>query len=502
MRNFISFLVNGEKQTVRGGDAFLTLSDYLRLRLGLCGTKIVCSEGDCGSCSILCGFPILRTSSASDGKENGSPGRSTTGFKYRSIDSCIRFVFQLDGQHIVTVEGLAKGGQALNGVQQAMVDCHGSQCGFCTPGFVMAMTGMLQDTDQLSVDEIRHGLTGNLCRCTGYSPIIEAACQPEVARNARIDEIYPPGELLKELTADQNDGISITRTASDASDACHVFCPASLQEATELLKAQPTARIVAGATDLGVQFNKGHLHATSYIDLNRVRELEGVVVRDQTIVAGARATWAEIEAAIEPVVPQFKEIVSVFGSPQIRHVGTIGGNLINASPIADSIPFLFVCDATLTLVSADGTRTVNINDFYFDYKKFDLQPGELLTKIEIPLPADINSLRLYKITRRRDLDISTFTAAIHLETSGAEITRAKLAYGAVGPVVLRMKNTEAFLAGKKFTLETMQQAGDIAVDEISPLTDVRGSMDYRNNLARNVLVKYFYEMQTTQMEVA
>ena len=187
------------------------------------------------------------------------------------------------------------------------------------------------------------------------------------------------------------------------------------------------------------------------------------------------------------------EIISVFGSPQIRHAGTIGGNLINASPIADSIPFLFVCDATLTLASASCERSVNINDFYTGYKQFDLQPGELLTKIEFVLPVEMGDLRLYKISRRRDLDISTFTAAIYLETTDDKISTAKIAYGAVGPTVLRMKNTESFLIGKPLSLETMQQAGDVAVAEITPLTDVRGSADYRLYLARNVLVKYFHE---------
>ncbi len=180
----------------------------------------------------------------------------------------------------------------------------------------------------------------------------------------------------------------------------------------------------------------------------------------------------------------------------------MGGNLINASPIADSIPFLFACDALLTLTSAAGERTVNINDFYTDYKKFDLQPGELLTRIEIPLPGEIGALGLYKISRRRDLDISTFTAAIYLETSNDVITVAKVAYGAVGPVVLRMKKTETYLTGKPFSLDTMQQAGDVAVGEITPLTDVRGSKDYRNELARNVLVKYFHQRQSSAMEVA
>ena len=418
------------------------------------------------------------------------------------MDSCIRFVFQLDGQHIVTVEGLSSVTDQLNGVQQAMVDCHGSQCGFCTPGFVVAMTGMFQETDQLSVEEIRHGLTGNLCRCTGYSPIIEAASQVDVARNTKMAEIYPAAKLLEQFSADHDEDIAISFPANDDRHACQVFCPASLRAATKILKTYPEARIIAGATDLGVQFNKGHLQATTFLDLNRVGEMAGVVIRKHTIVAGARATWAEIEDITRHSVPQFQEIVSLFGSPQIRHVGTLGGNLINASPIADSIPFLFVCEAVLTMTSADGERTVNINDFYTDYKKFDLRPGELLTQIEIPLLAEIAALRLYKISRRRDLDISTFTAAIYLEIRDDVITSARVAYGAVGPVVLRMNDTESFLIGKPFSLETMQQAGEVVVGEITPLTDVRGSSDYRNDLARNVLVKYFHQRQASKMEVA
>ncbi len=285
MRDFISFLVNGKKQTVHGRDAFLTLSDYLRLRLGLCGTKIVCSEGDCGSCSVLCGFPVKKIPSESVGQKNGSSASSPTRFEYRSIDSCIRFVFQLDGQHIVTVEGLSNAAGELNGVQRAMVDCHGSQCGFCTPGFVVAMTGMFQEADQLSVEEIRHGLTGNLCRCTGYSPIIEAACQADVSRGTKMDEIYPPAELLKQLASDGIQDIAIAVPANGILSACQVFCPASLETATHFLKAHPAARVVAGATDLGVQFNKGRLRAATFLDLNRVQELNGIVVRDQTIVA-------------------------------------------------------------------------------------------------------------------------------------------------------------------------------------------------------------------------
>jgi xanthine dehydrogenase small subunit len=490
MRDFVSFFVNGEKQEVRARDAFMTLSDFLRTRLGLVGTKIVCSEGDCGSCTVLCGFP----------------DSSSRTFQYRSLDSCIRFVFQLDGVHIVTVEGLVERTSenlgedsiALTGVQQSMIDCHGSQCGFCTPGFVMAMTGMLQDKNELSTEEVRHGLTGNLCRCTGYSPIIDAAQQVEVERCANLNEKYPAEDLFNQLGGASEQAISIATPEVDGmTPAMHVFCPTTVAGALDLLAKQPTAKIVAGATDLGVQFNKGRLNATTFVDLNRVTELTDISNDGKRIVCGARVTWAKLESVVAERAPQFKEIISVFGSPQIRHAGTIGGNLINASPIADSIPFLYVCEAMLTLVSAVGERTVNINDFYTGYKQFDLQPDELLAKIEFELPDEMNNLRLYKITRRRDMDISTFTAAIYLETSNDQIRNAKIAYGAVGPTVVRMEKTETFLVDKPFSLETIRQAGNIAVEEITPLTDVRGSANYRLSLARNVLLKYFHETKST-----
>jgi xanthine dehydrogenase small subunit len=362
----------------------------------------------------------------------------------------------------------------------------------------MAMTGMLQDKNELSTEEVRHGLTGNLCRCTGYSPIIDAAQQVEVERCANLNEKYPAEDLFNQLGGASEQAISIATPEVDGmTPAMHVFCPTTVAGALDLLAKQPTAKIVAGATDLGVQFNKGRLNATTFVDLNRVTELTDISNDGKRIVCGARVTWAKLESVVAERAPQFKEIISVFGSPQIRHAGTIGGNLINASPIADSIPFLYVCEAMLTLVSAVGERTVNINDFYTGYKQFDLQPGELLAKIEFELPDEMNNLRLYKITRRRDMDISTFTAAIYLETSNDQIRNAKIAYGAVGPTVVRMEKTETFLVDKPFSLETIRQAGNIAVEEITPLTDVRGSANYRLSLARNVLLKYFRETKST-----
>ena len=477
MRESILLFVNGREHRVTGQDAFRTLSDFLRNRLSLCGTKIVCSEGDCGSCSTLCG----RLNDDGDA------------FEYDSIDSCIRFVFQLDGCHIVTVEGLAREDE-LHPVQQAMVNCHGSQCGFCTPGFVMSMAGILEQTDSPTEADWRYGLTGNLCRCTGYSPILEAGNQLAGCAAQKLNDRYPPAEMIRAI-GDASD--SSVRVQSDEASVC---CANSLKEAVEFLAENPDAEIVAGATETGVRFNKGICNATNWLDLNRIKELEGVSVDGDQLVIGARATWTDLELTTRTTAQPFHDIVEVFGSPQIRNVATIGGNIINASPIADSLPFLVACDATLTLVSSAEERSVPINDFFQGYKQIDLKPGELLAEIRLDLPPEDRLLRLYKVSRRRDMDISTFTGAIWMDVDGHKIKDAGISYGAVGPTVLRLKQTESFLRGKPFSLETMQAAGDVAVDEITPISDVRGEQDFRLQLARNVLQKFFHEAEAKPME--
>ncbi|TWT80333.1 Nicotinate dehydrogenase FAD-subunit [Planctomycetes bacterium CA13] len=482
MRDHILLFVNGRQHRVSGADAFIPLSNFLRERLALCGTKIVCSEGDCGSCSVLCGIA------------DAASAKPT--FKYAAIDSCIRFVYQLDGCNIVTVEGIAdneKSSGQLNSVQRAMIDCHGSQCGFCTPGFVVAMTGMLENDDQPSERQWRRGLTGNLCRCTGYTPIVKAGLQCSQNRSPKINECFPPAPMVAAMSGISDDEIRIEHVVGEATQT--IYCPTSLEQATNFLADNPSAKIVAGATDVGVQFNKGFCHSEIWMDLNRVSALKHLKLAGNAIVAGACATWTDIENLVEKRLPQFYEIVSVFGSPQIRNVGTIGGNIINASPIADSLPFLFVTGAELQIVGKSGTRKVNINDFYQGYKTFDMQPAELLAQVKIPLPSNDEELRLYKISRRKDLDISSFTAAIRMKLDGEAIESCAIAYGAVGPVVLRLPETESFLIGRTFDLNTMEQAGYIAVKEIAPITDVRGGDEYRLQLARNVLKKFFHEVR-------
>jgi xanthine dehydrogenase small subunit len=474
IRDSLHLYINGRRRQVTSRQALLSLSDFLRLELGLVGTKIVCSEGDCGACTVLVGRP--------------SGGR----LEYQSVDSCIQFMFQLDGTHVVSVEGLAPGGE-LCAVQQSMVDCHGSQCGFCTPGFVMSMAGMLEEKSRLDEAEMRYGLTGNLCRCTGYTPIVEAGTAIDTEAHRRLEEIYPSAPILAEFTQTVEDDVELVATRGD--QRYLLFSPTSVEAAVCFLGKHPEATVVAGATDLGVQINKSHSLPATILDLNRLGDLQEVCVEAGHLVLGARANWTTVEQVCQIHAPQLHEILTLFGSPQIRNVGTIGGNIINASPIADSLPFLFVMDAELELSSSGGVRLVNINDFYRGYKELDLEPGELLTRVTVPLPNENESLRLYKVSRRRDLDIASFTAAIRMRLDGGSIASVAIALGAVGPTIIRPRQTEDFLRGQPFTEATMRQAGELAVSEVSPISDVRGSADYRYQLTRNVFLKFYHEQQ-------
>jgi xanthine dehydrogenase small subunit len=479
-RGYFQLFINGEKHRVTDADAFLSLSDYLRVRRGLCGTKIVCSEGDCGACSVL----VARLD---EPEKSGSPG-------YRAVDACLTWMFQLDRTHVITVEGLEENATP-HPVQDAMVACHGSQCGFCTPGFVIATVGLLEDTGSLDVDarrlddeKVRRGLTGNLCRCTGYVQICNAARSVDPAIVKSLRDRHPVGPMLRDLSEDM--GCVHLRSENGR----EVFAPTTLNEALDFLSHHPGTKIVAGATDVGVAINKGLIAPQSIMYIGRLGVLGEVYVADGELVIGAAATWAAVEAAASGVMPEFAKILSRFGAPQIRHSGTVGGNVINASPIADSLPLLFVTDARLRLVHAGGERTVRVNDFYLGYKKLDLRPGELLAEVRLTIPRADQSLRLYKISKRRDLDISTFTAAVLLTLEGQRIVAAKIAYGGVAPVVVRLPLTEAFLAGKPLSEAVMTDAGVIARGEITPISDVRATAEYRLALAETILLKAFFDL--------
>ncbi|MCH2128399.1 MAG: FAD binding domain-containing protein [Pirellulaceae bacterium] len=473
MRDFVLLYVNGRQYQLRGSEVFWSLADFLRRKLRLTGTKVVCSEGDCGTCTVLCGKLV-------DGQ-----------VQYQTLLACIRFVYQLDGCHIVTVEGIESHGN-LTAVQESMVRCHGSQCGFCTPGFVLAITGILEREPPISSTAWRDGLTGNLCRCTGYAPILEAAEELKQAAHERLGDLYPDRDMVQNIGAHTTDTIAISSPAN-GQPSRQLFSPTTIDECVRLYAQYPTATLVAGGTDLGVQINKGSFTPEILIDLNRISALTDVFGTEKQLILGSRATWTQVLQLCQTRLPEFAKILRVFGSPHIRHVGTVGGNIFNASPIADSLPFFLIAEASLELLGPDGPRTVPLNDFYTGYKKFNQKPGELLISVKVPIPQPNQTIGLYRVARRRDLDIATFTAGIMLQREGDEIRQARVAFGAVGPNVLRARQTEQYLTGKPFTTDTMRGAGNVAIQEISPISDVRGSAQYRQLLTKNTFLKFYYE---------
>ncbi len=488
MRDHILFAVNGREHREGGGEIFTTLANWLRYEAGATGTKIVCEEGDCGACTVLI--------------------RHAASEEFRPVNSCILALCQLDGASIVTVEGLG-----MNAVQQSMIANHGAQCGYCTPGFVVAMSGMFERSGRLNEKQVRDGLTGNLCRCTGYEPIIKAALAVDGTSMPKLRERYPH-------LPDARDAVGIG----------NFFAPTTIGDAVAFKRDHPGCTIVQGGTDVGVWINKRRFTTPAMLSLTKIEGLNelsagagalagpaGEAPAATRIVAGANVTLAAFEEFIRDRIPELYRILNIFGSPQIKWAGTLVGNIANGSPIGDTLPYLFVADAQLEIAGASGTRIVPISSFYRGYKQFDLRPEEIITRVFVPVvpchserseesPARLQAdpspsprlgmteyLKLYKVSRRRDLDISAFTAAIRLRVNG-HIEDPRIAYGGVAPTVIRLPKTEAFLAGKKPSLETFERAGEIARGEVRPISDVRGSAEFRAQLAENILSKFWWDV--------
>ncbi len=473
MRDQIVLFINGERHQLYYDDARITLADFLRRRKGLFGTKVVCNEGDCGACSVLVGRP--------DGDQQR--------LVYRTIDSCIVFLYQLDCTHVVTVEGL-RCGEDLTPIQESMVQCHGSQCGFCTPGIVVAMHGMVESGGTLDDDSLRYGLSGNLCRCTGYQQIFDAGRAVEVESVHRMKDLYPSDPLLRDFKAFENEPIMIVGEHS-------IYIPRTIDQACEFRASHPHAVVVSGATDVGVIHNHRRLPNCDHLCLINVEDFDQIEVQDDVLSVGGGATWTQIEDAVQDLFPPYYEIITRFGSPQIRNSGTLAGNLATGSPIADAIPFHLVMNSDIHLVSIRGERVVSLNDFYTGYRQNVMADDELIVRTTTPLLVANEKLALYKISKRRDMDISTLTFALWIQSTGDIIQQARLAIGGVGPTVLRITAAEEYLVGQNFSIETFQQAGSIAKDQIAPWSDVRGSADFRFRLAENLLVKSYHEFSDT-----
>ncbi|MEM8881150.1 MAG: FAD binding domain-containing protein [Pseudomonadota bacterium] len=429
-----------------------TLLDWLRESQGLTGTKEGCNEGDCGACSVM----VTDQAGA------------------RALNACILFLPQIDGKAVRTVEGISGPDGQLHPVQESMIAHHGAQCGFCTPGFIVTMAtahlnGRRDFDDQLA---------GNLCRCTGYAPIIRAA---EDASEAPVpDWMYDAGSSNADTSA-----------------------PQSSDELADWYLAHPDATLIAGATDVGLWVTKGFRDLGSVAFLNQCADLSGIDVSSETIRIGAMTTLTDLGAAIADHHPSFAELIRRYGSVQVRNAATVGGNIANGSPIGDSPPALIALGARLHLRKGADRRDIALEDFFLDYGRQDRQKGEFVEAITIPRQVD--RLRCYKLSKRFDQDISAVCGAFSIRVEDAQVTEARIAFGGMAGTPKRAAAAEAALLGQLWTEPTIASAADAMVEDFAPLSDMRASAEYRMQSAQGMLQRYFLEdtgIATSVLDIA
>ncbi len=459
----ITFLLNGESVSLRDVSPTTTLLDWLREDRGLTGTKEGCNEGDCGACSVMI----------------------TDDAGSRTLNGCILFLPQINGKHVTTVEGMTAPDGALHPVQLAMVDLHGSQCGFCTPGFVVTMAcAQLNGAADHDVQ-----LAGNLCRCTGYAPIIRAA---------KAAEGKPVPDHLRNLSLLLASNIPGEKPQALGAEP-HVVQPATTDDLARWYAANPDATLVAGATDVGLWVTKQCRDLGAIAFLGRCDDLRGISDAGDHWHIKAMTTLTDLESHFAPHHPNLAAMLRRYGSVQVRNAATIGGNIANGSPIGDGSPALIAMGATLHLRHGDTRRSLPLEAFFIEYGKQDRAPGEFVEAITVPKQPD--TLRCYKISKRFDQDISAVCGCLNITHEGGMITAARLAYGGMAGTPKRAATAEAAMLGQPFTEATMQAAMRAMAADFQPLSDMRASAEYRLRVAQNMLLRYLHEAAGTATNV-
>jgi xanthine dehydrogenase small subunit len=437
------------------------------------GVKESCAEGDCGACTIVVAEP----------GNNGS-------LIYKALDSCLVFLPMIHGKQLITIENLAlpgKNGKILHPVQQMMIETNGTQCGYCTPGIVMSLFALFKNHINPSREVIEDALTGNLCRCTGYEPILEAA------RKACTDgkDHFSEREMmilsmLKEITQGKE-------TMEIQAYKQTYYKPFTLAEALRLRKENPEAVLISGSTDIALRQTKNKEFLPMILDISAIEELKTFRETGDDYEFGSGLTLEQVKVISEKRIPSLHKMLRVFGSLQIRNIATIGGNIGSASPIGDTLPVLFAHGAKIRLTSLSSERNIGIEEFITGYRKTSLRKDEIITGILIPKTPEGVTFGSYKVSKRKDLDISAVAAAFRLKTHKEIITEIVLAFGGMAATTQRALKTEKYLEGKKWTRETVKEAMDILAGEFSPLSDARAGAEYRKTVAANLLLKFYLE---------
>lgn len=467
MRTDLRFLLGEEERRISGAEPTRTVLHYLREDEHLCGTKEGCAEGDCGACTVMTA-------------ERAADGR----LRFRPVNACIMFLPALDGKQLLTVEHLAGQEGGLHPVQQAMLDHHASQCGFCTPGFVMSLATLHREGAAFERGAVAEALAGNLCRCTGYRPIIDAA-------DAALSGDAQPGE---EALAAALARLGTAETTLDLVGGTGRFiAPRSLAELTALLAAEPHALLLGGGTDIGLWVTKQQKRLPLLIATEQVAEMRVTTQRDDRLIIGGAVTYADAAAALTRFQPAAAPLLRRIASRQIRERGTIGGNIGNASPIGDMPPLLMALGAVLVLASAQGERRLPLEEFFHAYRQTALRPGEVISAIEIPRTPAETRVAAYKVSKRFDQDISAVCAGFALRLEGGRVRHVCLAYGGMAAIPARAIRAEAALIGQLWSEGAVRAAMAAMAGDFTPLSDMRASAAYRARVAQNLLLKFYLE---------
>jgi xanthine dehydrogenase small subunit len=474
LRATIRFLLGTHARELAGGDPTRTVLQYLREDEGLCGTKEGCAEGDCGACTVT-----LAERDDADG------------IRYRAVNACIMFVPALDGKQLLAVEHLTRDDGALHPVQQAMVDHHASQCGFCTPGFVMSLATMHMAGETPDRAGIVDALAGNLCRCTGYRPILDAASAALDTTLAHSRAPTHPGsaDLRAQLTALATDD----ETLESVGAGRRFIAPRSLTELTAILDREPAALILGGGTDVGLWVTKQHRDLPLVVTTERVAALRRIEQTTSHVAIGGAVSYADAMEVLAALHPAIGGLIRRIGSRQIRERGTIGGNVANASPIGDMPPLLLALDAVVILVSAAGVRRLPLERFFLGYRTTALAASEVLAAIEIPRPPSDMQLGIYKVSKRFDQDISAVCGAFALRRDRGQVRSMRIAYGGMAAIPCRAATAEAALIGRVWNVENLRAAMTEVDAAFTPLSDMRASAAYRTLVARNLMLKFYLE---------